>query len=208
MPLSQDVPKLSHEKCLQVLALLHLRDYLRTSLTTLGGLASGLTLLDRFLSSFLEIKIVNVYLRFLTCLHFTTGCNRLLWGSWTFEGYPVRLSLNPFRSACALMLRNQRRILAPLTFSKRVPASPRLRYGGAERGLVLCFELVDISRRVPYFSAGASFLLPSFLVCPILKFWRTWIAFLRFTLLHHSSRRTLSFLNLYVVPCAMCPWRT
>ena len=38
-----------------------------------------------------EIKIVNVYLCFLTCLHFATGRNHLLWGSWTF-----RLSLKSF----------------------------------------------------------------------------------------------------------------
>ena len=30
-----------------------------------------------------------------------------LWGSWTFEGFSVRLSLNPFCSACALMLWNR-----------------------------------------------------------------------------------------------------
>ena len=43
-------------------------------------------------------------------------------GSWIFEGFPVRLSSNPFCSACALMLQNRPRIHALLVFSKRMPA--------------------------------------------------------------------------------------
>ena len=54
--------------------------------------------------------------------------------------------------------------------------------GGVERGLVLCPELKDMFRQTPRFSAGAFFLLQGFLKCPMLKFWRTRIPFLRLTL--------------------------
>ena len=46
----------------------------------------------------------------------------------------------------------------------------------------LVFELVNICRQVQCLSARASFLLQGFLLCPILKFWRTRIAFLTFPL--------------------------
>ena len=107
-----------------------------------------------------------------------------LWCSWTFERVPVPLSLNPFfGSACAPMLWNLPRIISPLVFSRRGwRHSPSFGKRG-ERGLVPCFEVIDIFPKVPCFSADASFLLQSFLLCPILKFWRTRIAFLRFTLL-------------------------
>ena len=45
VPLSLDVPKLSHEKCVRLQALLCLQDFLWTPLTTPGGLASGFPLL-------------------------------------------------------------------------------------------------------------------------------------------------------------------
>ena len=47
MPLPQAVPDLSHEKCVWVQALLYLRDFLRTPLTILGGLAIGFPMLHR-----------------------------------------------------------------------------------------------------------------------------------------------------------------
>ena len=50
-----------------------------------------------------------------------------LWCSWIFGEFPVRLSLNPFCSACALTLRSRLPILALLAFSKRVLALPKLR---------------------------------------------------------------------------------
>ena len=46
LPLSQDVPNLSHEKCLRVLALLYLRDCPCTPLTTLADHAIDVSLLD------------------------------------------------------------------------------------------------------------------------------------------------------------------
>ena len=52
-----------------------------------------------------------------------------LWGSWIFEGFPVRLSWKLFCSAWTLMLWNLPRVLSPLVFSKRTPALPELRYG-------------------------------------------------------------------------------
>ena len=66
----------------------------------------------------------------------------------------------------------------------------------------LCFELKDIVRQVPCFSAGASFLWKSFLKCPVLDCWRKRIAIWRFALLHNSLRWTLSFPN-FCVPCAL-----
>ena len=74
---------------------------------------------------------------------------------------------------------------------------------GVERGLVPCFELKDTFRQIPCFSAGASFLLQSCLLCPILKFWRVRIAFLRYTLLDNSWRWTLSFTDFDLVPRAL-----
>ena len=40
------------------------------------------------------------------------------------------------------------------------------------RGLVLVFELVDLFRQVPCFSAGATFLLRGFILCSVLEFRR------------------------------------
>ena len=78
-----------------------------------------------------------------------------------------------------------------------------LRSGSRTRGLAPCFELIEIVREVPWFSAGASFLLPGFLRCPILKFWGARIVFLRFTLLNNSLRWTLSLPIFDVAPRAL-----
>ena len=66
------------------------------------------------------------------------------------------------------MLRNLLRILCPLASSKRVPTLPTLRWTS---------RTWTFSGQVPCFSVGDSLLLQSFPKCPILKFWRTSIAF-------------------------------
>ena len=121
-----------------------------------------------------------------------------LWRSWIFGEFPVRQTLNPFCSACPLTLRSRLRILALLAFSKRVPPLPKVR-----QDCLLLFVSLDMSRQVPCRSAGASFFLQRFLKCPVLKFWRTLIAFLRCTLLPDSLRWTLSFPIFYVAHRAL-----
>ena len=50
------------------------------------------------------------------------------WGSWTFAKCPFHLSLSLFCASCALMHLNRLQIVAPLDFSKWVPALPLLQY--------------------------------------------------------------------------------
>ena len=115
--------------------------------------------------------------------------------------------LRSFCSACALTLRNLPRALAPKVSSKMVLIMNDQTSEG-EKNVALSFfsELADIFRKISCFSAGASFLLQGVFLCPILKFWRTKPALLRFTLLNNSLRWTLSFLIFYVV-CLSRFWR-
>ena len=125
-----------------------------------------------------------------------------LWSSWTFEAVPVRLSFNPFYSTCALVLRCQSRVLALLAFRRGCQHFPR--FGRkVERRLVSCFELKDIFRHFPGYSAGASFLVQGFVLCPLLKLFGARMAFVRFTLSNNASWWTLFSPNFSVVPRAL-----
>ena len=106
-------------------------------------------------------------------------------GSWTFEGFPLRLSLKTLLLSMCIDTPESTTNCHSSGFFEE---GAGITHASLGRGLVLCFDLIDIFRQITCFSAGASFLLLRFLKCPILKCWRTRIAFLRFTLLKNSLR--------------------
>ena len=89
-------------------------------------LMTGRQACHRGLARHEELKVVNVYLWLPHLFALLRWPESPLWRFWTFEGFPVLLSSSPFCSACASMLRNLPRILAPLAFSKRVRALPMI----------------------------------------------------------------------------------
>ena len=74
--------------------------------------------------------------------------------------------------------------------------------GDQKRSCIRSFELTNTFRQVPCYSAGATFLVQGFILCPLRKSGRARIALVRFTLLHDASRWTLYFPSFYVVPRA------
>ena len=73
----------------------------------------------------------------------------------------------------------------------------------AERIFLLPFELVDVFRQVPCFSAGASFLFQGFVLHSFFEFLSPRNSLLRFKLLHDSLRWTLSFHYFHVTHRAL-----
>ena len=112
------------------------------------------------------------------------------WSSWIFEGFPVHLSLSPFCSTCAL-LRGRRRCPG---FNRR-----------AKRSFIpYVFEHMNIFRKVPCYSAGASFLVQGFVLCPSLKSGGARIALVRFTLLNdaapNNNEETCILIPIFLLP--------
>ena len=111
-------------------------------------------------------KVVNVYLCLLTCLPFSTCCNHRC-GLLDFRRVSSSDELKSFfYSVCASRCSGIYLEFSLLWLLRRGCGHHPCFGGGEERGLVLCFELKDIFRQTPCISAGASFLLQSFLKCP------------------------------------------
>ena len=143
----------------------------------------------------------NIYLCFLVCLHHWQL--QQLWGSWIFKGLKVRLSSNPFCSACALMLQNRPRIQALLFFQRGCRHYPC--FGRrVNRSLIWVFELRDIFRQVLCFlRAHLSWCKVSSCVLSSNFGSHTDCALEVRTDLHNSLRWTLSFQNFCDVPRAL-----
>ena len=131
-----------------------------------------------------------------------------LWCSWISAESPFRLSSKPCCSRCALilMLLNRPRILVPLEFfwSERwhCPGSNKK----VKRSFIRIFWTLQTHVcQIPCYSAGASFLVPGFVLCPVIESGSARITLMNFTHLNDFSRWTLSVPNFYLVPRDFIP---